>query len=106
MRKPAKSRKQCGTAEGHRQHVKRDEQDCEPCAAAWVERLKEPRHSHIPSAAEVAEEIEWMLKLNEGTGYILHAIGYTGRENALRTRLALHGYNATTSKLLGADQAA
>lgn len=37
IKKPPRSRAQCGTPAGHQQHAKRGEHQCEACRKAWAE---------------------------------------------------------------------
>jgi hypothetical protein len=100
MTRPTKHRDICGTVEGHRAHVKSKEARCQACADVW---------SIVsgPTTDELAAEIEWLLKLNQGSHYILNAIGYTGREKKLRDRLHKRGYGELAYRLLRMeDQAA
>jgi len=91
MKNPTVRREVCGTPAGYRAHRKRDEDRCQPCLTAWNDRCEKYRPEPTPKINEVIAEIEWMLSLNQGSGYILKAIGYTGREDSLRARLQKWG---------------
>jgi hypothetical protein len=93
MKNPTVNRDICGTPAGYRAHTKRVEERCQPCKEAWTIRCRKYTKTAptLPTAAEVIAEIEWMLSLNQGSGYILKAIGYTGREEQLRSRLQKWG---------------
>jgi hypothetical protein len=91
MKNPTVYRDVCGTELGYRHHSKRTEVTCQPCRTAWNERCKKYTPQPSPKIAEVIAEIEWMLSLNQGSGYILKAIGYAGREEQLRSRLQKWG---------------
>jgi hypothetical protein len=93
MRNPTVYRDICGTELGYRTHTKRVEERCQPCKEAWTIRCRKytkPAPT-LPTVDEIVAEIEWMLSLNQGSGYILKAIGYTGREDSLRSRLQKWG---------------
>ena len=105
MKNPTVHRDICGTPAGYRAHTKRVEERCQPCKEAWTIRCRQytkPTPT-LPTAAEVIAEIEWMLSLNQGSGYILKAIDYTGRENRLRDRLSRTGRIDLYNRLLGID---
>ena len=89
--KPTIHRPTCGTEKGYRSHQRNREERCQPCKSAWNERCKKYKPVQ-PSADEVAEEIEHMLRLNQGHGYILTAIGYNGRTQALEKRMRQNGH--------------
>lgn len=91
MRNPAVYRDICGTENGYRHHSKRTEATCQPCRTAWNNRCKQYLPEPPPKIAEIIHEVEWMLSLNQGTHYILTAIGYEGREKSLQARLQKHG---------------
>jgi hypothetical protein len=98
----------CGTPQGYWQHEKRKEHPCDPCKADRLHR-RNARKGTTPKLTieEVVTEIQWMLKLNQGSGYIIHALGYTGRETSLATRLQRNGHHALSSQLFNMeDQAA
>lgn len=92
--KPTVHRDTCGTEQGYRAHTKRGETRCQPCKTAWATRCRKykPRQTAHPNANEVAAEIHHMLKLNQGHGYILTAIGYQGRLSALEKRMRDNGH--------------
>jgi len=105
MKNPTVHRDICGTPAGYRAHTKRVEERCQPCKEAWTVRCRKytkPTPT-LPTAAEVIAEIEWMLSLNQGSGYILKAIGYTGREDSLRARLQKWGRLDVYHRLIGDD---
>jgi len=93
----------CGTDAGYRAHTKRVEERCQPCKTAWTERCKKYTHRTKMTAQEIAEEIEWLLSLNQGEHYILRAIGYQGRERSLEARLRDHGLQDVARRLLFPD---
>ncbi|WP_420100175.1 hypothetical protein [Corynebacterium sp.] len=61
-KKPAVSRKQCGSTAGYRQHIKRGEKTCEECRAAHREHERARRAGEVrsrkPSAAKKRAEEE------------------------------------------------
>jgi len=89
---PTIHRDTCGTVAGYRAHQTRKETRCQPCLTAWRERCKQYAPPPVPTADEIAEEIEWLLTLNQGHGRILQAIGYQGRLPALEKRMRTNGY--------------
>lgn len=42
-KKPPRSRRQCGSTAGYRQHAKRGESPCEPCKKVWAEYYRARR---------------------------------------------------------------
>jgi hypothetical protein len=87
MSNPTVHRDICGTVPGYRLHRKNGEERCQPCKAAWTERCKKYAPEPKPTAEEVAAEIDWLLSLNQGKHYVINAVGYVGREHALKSRL-------------------
>lgn len=107
MKNPTIHRDTCGTEKGYRAHQRNKEERCQPCRTAWNNRCKKYTPEPPPKAAEVIEEIEWLLKAHQGTHYILKAIGYTGREHSLKSRLEKHRRPDLARRLLNMeDQAA
>lgn len=104
------SLKPCGTPAAYRRHHRDGEPPCDPCGNAFREyRASLRRAGGVPKRAAITdliEEIEWLLHLNQGSGYILQAIGYTGKEASLDTRLQRHGYKDLARRLLMMDRAA
>jgi hypothetical protein len=97
MSNPTVYREICGTKQGFVRHKEMREHKCAPCREAYFAaptRLKTP---------EIIAEIEHMLGIGQGSGYILKAIDYTGRENRLRDRLSRTGRIDLYNRLLGID---
>jgi len=93
MKNPTVYRDICGTENGYRHHSKRTEVTCQPCKTAWTDRCRKYTKTGTgkPTIDEVIVEIEHMLGIGQGSGYILKVIGYTGREEQLRSRLQKWG---------------
>ena len=68
----------CGESRGYQRHRKRGEQACGPCLAAHsldvVRRKHDPCPDPRPSMHEIAAEIDHLLYMRQGTGYILKAV--------------------------------
>ena len=97
----------CGTPQGYSKHCRMNEPRCNECRDA--QRLADnERKGTRPRVTiqEVAEEIEHLLSLNQGYGYIISAIGYTGREGALEARLRRNGHADLYNRLAGDYKAA
>jgi len=103
MKNPTVNRDICGTENGYRHHTKRVEITCQPCRTAWNDRCKKYLPQPSPKIDEVIAEIEWMRSLGQGSGYILKAIGYTGREESLRARLQKWGRLDVYHNLIGEE---
>ena len=104
---PTTRRDTCGTVQGYRAHQRNHEVRCTPCRTVWNERCKKYRPEPRPTSQVLIEEIEWLLKAHQGSHYILKAVGYTGRENTLRSRLEKHHRADLARRLLNMeDQAA
>jgi len=107
MKNPTVYRETCGTAAGYRAHTHRGEERCEPCKKAWTKNCDKYRRPTTPNSQVLIEEIEWLLKAHQGSHYILKAVGYTGREGTLRSRLEKHNRADLARRLLRMeDQAA
>jgi len=99
MKNPTVTRDICGTENGYRHHGKNNEDRCQPCKSAWTERCKKYAPEPKPTAKEVASEVDWLLSLNQGHHYIITALGYAGREHALKSRLLRGGRPDLATKL-------
>ena len=107
MKNPATTRDICGTTRGYRKHCKMGELKCQPCRSAKTLHDNELRGTRPAlKTDELVAEIEWMLQLNQGSGYILQAIGYAGKEATLDTRLQRNGHKDLSRRLLMMDRAA
>ena len=96
----------CGTVPGYSKHERMGEPRCAPCREARRISDNERNGTRARVTAEhIAEEIEHLLRLNEGYAYILAAIGYTGRETSLEKRLRTNGHSDLYRRLF-ADKAA
>lgn len=93
----------CGTSTGYDRHAKKGEYKCQPCRDAEAQRKR--KYSKYatpkPTAADIAEEIQFFLHCGEGTHAILKAIGYTHSPKNLRARLKKHGYDHLNNALFG-----
>jgi hypothetical protein len=91
--KPAPTNRDiCGTRQGYRKHIRAGEQTCPDCRHAQrVHDNERLGTTPLLPAADLIEEIEHLLSLNQGHGYILQAIGYTGKETNLAKRLRANG---------------
>jgi hypothetical protein len=99
------TRPECGTMRGYRIHCKLNEPRCEPCRLA--RRVDETGLDQQPmNADELVAEIEWLLRLNQGRGTIVHQLGYTGRETSLERRLQRAHRGDLIQALLRDDKAA
>ena len=58
------------------------------------------------TAAEVAEEIRFLIRAGEGTHRILTAIGYSEAPRTLMQRLKRNGYAELNDQLFGEKEAA
>ncbi len=95
MTNPTVYRDVCGTAKGYFTHRNNQETKCQPCRdAGAAQRRAYGAKVQQPgvTAEELAEEIRHLLSLGQGYGYILPAVGYASRLNALEKRLRHHGY--------------
>jgi hypothetical protein len=104
MSKP-RTLKPCGTRAAYDRHTKEKTPYCDPCRQARREYRGQtkgkprPNTNHTPTK-DLLEEITFLLNAGEGTARILAATGYTGREKALRDRLAKHGQTHLANRIL------
>src|SRR5438067_7811037 len=59
----------CGERRGYQRHYRRGEEACPDCMDAWRTRYPENK----PKAHEIAEEVDHLISLGQGTYYILKA---------------------------------
>ena len=85
MSNPTVYRDMCGTKQGFIRHKEMREHKCAPCREAYW--ASSPRMT----TPEIIAEIEHMLGIGQGSGYILKAVEYAGRESRLRDRLSRAG---------------
>lgn len=81
---------------------------CTPCRESRNAEQRERRRAAAPQGPppgsdELIEEIRFMMSLRQGHAYILRAVGYTGREAALKNRLQRHGCLDVYNDLMGID---
>jgi hypothetical protein len=81
------------------------ERSCRPCLDANNEHQRNPPEP-APTAHEIAAEIEHMIRLNQGHGTILRAVGYLGRETSLEKRLRTNGRPDLARKVIAWANAA
>ena len=92
MKNETVERDTCGTWPGYRKHIRMNELTCPDCRAAATLHDNERRGTTpMLTANDLILEIEHLLSLNQGHGYILKAIGYTGKEKTLAKRLRANG---------------
>ena len=91
----------CGTDKGYRAHISRHEKTCDPCRAFRKNKrnTQNGTRSRV-TIEEVVTEIKWLLSLNQGTHYIIHALGYTGKEASLERRLQNNGRHDLAKRLI------
>ena len=98
----------CGTPTAYRRHLRNGQPIDEACAQAARDKTAAYRRAKgiVPRAytnkplPELLEEITFLLNAGEGTARLLAAIGYTGREAALRERLRQHGHTHLANRIL------
>jgi hypothetical protein len=106
--------KPCGTEAALKRHYAHGEQPCDTCIEGARKQSRERgetlrRTKGIPQRATIEDlitEIRFLINAGEGEHRILQATGYTGRNNALRTRLAAAGQHQLSAQIFGWDLAA
>jgi hypothetical protein len=109
-RQPRKPLQPCGTDAAIKRHRYRNEPVCETCKQGDRERGETLRRNKgVPERVTIEDlitEIRFLINAGEGEHRILQATGYTGRNNALRTRLAAAGQHQLSAQIFGWDLAA
>lgn len=99
----------CGTPGAYRRHLRHGEPIDQACAQAARDKTNNRRRDRRKTPAraytttplqDLIENITFLLNAGEGTGRILQATGYTGREDALRERLRGHGHGHLATRIL------
>ncbi|MFE4229160.1 hypothetical protein ACFRJ8_14875 [Arthrobacter sp. NPDC056886] len=89
--------KPCGTYAAYRRHHQAGEPPCEPCTTANREYRANLRRANginaNTKAADLIEDITFLLNAGEGEHAILKATGYTNNPASLQRRLQKHGRN-------------
>lgn len=93
----------CGTHRGYMRHYRRRERGCRECrdAVNQYTKARTQRPELDPTAAEIAEEIEHLHRLGQGTHYILQAIKCSNI-HSLQDRLRHNGHHKAATILQGA----
>jgi hypothetical protein len=99
-----KQLKPCGTDAAIHRHRYHGEPACETCLKGARDRAAAERRANgVPERVPIKElvaEARFLLNAGEGEARILAALGYTGRENALRQRLIVSGHTQLATQIL------